>query len=102
MDFLKKAQESVGGNSNSNTANTTGGSAPVEGQTANAGTQDYGDKGSSSLLLSLPSYMITLRQRLIIKTAFAFASKKSGQNMDANTSEKITDGARGMYEKATG
>lgn len=34
--------------------------------------------------------------------AFAFGAKKSGHNIDKNTSEKITDGARGLYEKATG
>ena len=30
------------------------------------------------------------------------ASKKAGYNVDSNTQEKITDGARGLYEKATG
>jgi hypothetical protein len=35
-------------------------------------------------------------------TAFDFVAKKSGHNMDRNTSEKITDGARGMFEKVTG
>lgn len=34
--------------------------------------------------------------------AFAFGAKKSGHNVDKNTAEKITDGARGLYEKATG
>ena len=29
-------------------------------------------------------------------------AKKSGHNVDKNTSEKITDGARGLFEKATG
>lgn len=29
-------------------------------------------------------------------------SKKAGYNVDSNTQEKITDGARGLYEKATG
>lgn len=30
------------------------------------------------------------------------ASKKSGHNIDRNTQEKITDGGRQAYEKATG
>ncbi|KAM0327055.1 hypothetical protein ACHAQA_006178 [Verticillium albo-atrum] len=45
---------------------------------ASGGNQDYADK------------------------AFDFASKKSGQNLDRNTQEKITDGGRSAYEKATG
>lgn len=35
-------------------------------------------------------------------TAFDFISKKTGYKIDPNTSEKITDGARGLYEKQTG
>ncbi|CAK7563361.1 MAG: hypothetical protein SEPTF4163_001228 [Sporothrix epigloea] len=34
--------------------------------------------------------------------AFDFVSKKSGHQVDRNTSEKITDGARGAFEKLTG
>ncbi|KAJ5941473.1 hypothetical protein N7516_001641 [Penicillium verrucosum] len=34
--------------------------------------------------------------------AFAAGAKKSGYNLDRNTQEKITDGAREAYEKATG
>lgn len=34
--------------------------------------------------------------------AFDFASKKAGHPVDRNTGEKITDAARGAYEKATG
>ncbi|TVY57094.1 hypothetical protein LSUE1_G009846 [Lachnellula suecica] len=79
MDFIKKASESMSGNSN-NTANTQqGGAAPAQGQTqGNAGSEDYGDKGLD------------------------FIEKKSGHSMGRDTNEKITDGARGMYEKATG
>jgi hypothetical protein len=68
--------DSVTGNQNTN---TTGNSNPVTGNTQTGGQQeDYGDK------------------------AFDFAAKKSGHNVDRNTSEKITDGARGLFEKATG
>lgn len=35
-------------------------------------------------------------------TAFAAGVKKSGYNLDRNAQEKITDGARSAYEKATG
>lgn len=45
---------------------------------AGAEKQDYGDK------------------------AFDMLAKKSGHPMDRNTSEKITDGARGVFEKVTG
>ncbi|RKU43263.1 hypothetical protein DL546_005197 [Coniochaeta pulveracea] len=34
--------------------------------------------------------------------AFDAVAKKSGHNVNASTSEKITDGARGLFEKATG
>jgi len=43
-----------------------------------AGSEDYGDKGLD------------------------FLEKKSGHSMGRDTNEKITDGARGLYEKATG
>lgn len=33
---------------------------------------------------------------------FDAAAKKSGHNVNSNTAEKITDGARGLFEKATG
>lgn len=34
--------------------------------------------------------------------AFDAGSKKFGYNVNRDTSEKITDGARGAFEKATG
>ncbi|KKY31141.1 hypothetical protein UCDDA912_g08915 [Diaporthe ampelina] len=37
-----------------------------------------------------------------VDKAFAFGAKKSGHNVNHNTAEKITDGARSLYEKATG
>ncbi|KAM0269646.1 hypothetical protein ACHAQH_009689 [Verticillium albo-atrum] len=37
-----------------------------------------------------------------VDKAFDMASKKTGQNIDSNTQEKITDGGRSAYEKATG
>jgi hypothetical protein len=36
------------------------------------------------------------------KTAFAAISQKTGHTFSADQSEKITDGIRGAYEKATG
>jgi len=56
-----------------NTAGTTGNTGAAAG-----GHTDYGDK------------------------AFDALSKKSGHNVGASTGEKITDGARGLFEKATG
>lgn len=38
----------------------------------------------------------------VVETAFDMGMKKSGHNVDRNTSEKITDGAREAFEKATG
>jgi len=43
-----------------------------------SGQEDYGDKGLD------------------------FVEKKTGHTMGRDTNEKITDGARGLYEKATG
>ncbi|OQE40152.1 hypothetical protein PENCOP_c006G08347 [Penicillium coprophilum] len=37
-----------------------------------------------------------------VDKAFAAGVKKSGYNVDRNMQEKITDGAREAYEKATG
>ncbi|KXG49687.1 uncharacterized protein PGRI_056550 [Penicillium griseofulvum] len=37
-----------------------------------------------------------------VDKAFAMGAKKSGYNIDRNMQEKITDGAREAYEKATG
>ncbi|GKT52239.1 uncharacterized protein ColSpa_12420 [Colletotrichum spaethianum] len=34
--------------------------------------------------------------------AFDFGSKKAGHDFNPSTDEKITDGARGLYEKVTG
>jgi len=48
------------------------------GNASNTQGEDYGDKGLD------------------------FIEKKSGHSMGRSTNEKITDGARGMFEKATG
>jgi len=62
---------------NTNTGNTN--STLTGGNTVGGARQeDYGDK------------------------AFDAVAKKSGHNVDASTGEKITDGARGLFEKATG
>lgn len=57
---------------------TTGGQQPVQGGNSAAGNEDYGDKGLD------------------------FIEKKTGHTLGRDTNEKITDGARGLYEKATG
>jgi hypothetical protein len=54
------------------------GDKKAEGSKPAGDGQDYGDK------------------------AFDFVSKKAGKDFDPKTDEKITDGARGLYEKATG
>lgn len=67
----------------SNTTGTSGltsgsGMTGVSGGAGNADHKDMGDK------------------------VFDAASKKSGHSMNPSTGEKITDGARGLLEKATG
>jgi len=76
MDFLKKGEAMLNKSGSGST-----GQQPVAGNTAGntqAGGEDYGDKGLD------------------------FVEKKTGHNMGRDTNEKITDGARGLYEKATG
>jgi len=74
----------MGGNNNNNNNNNqqAGGQQPQGAGGApaqnNTGNEDYGDKGLD------------------------FIEKKSGHTMGRDTNEKITDGARGLYEKATG
>ncbi|KAH6682697.1 hypothetical protein B0J14DRAFT_130680 [Halenospora varia] len=81
MDFLKKAQQSVGGNASGSAQQqeaATGGQQTTQGGNAASSNLDYGDKGLD------------------------FIEKKTGHTMGRDTNEKITDGARGLYEKATG
>ncbi|KFX95133.1 hypothetical protein O988_05958 [Pseudogymnoascus sp. VKM F-3808] len=85
MDFIKKAAGELQGNKNAGGAAggapAAGGATGATGGAAaggSAGQQDYGDK------------------------AFGMLSKKSGHNFSPDQSEKITDGIRGAYEKATG
>lgn len=105
-------------NANTNSAVSTGnapinqGAAPVNQTTAqygptvaqtttpaatSTGQQDYGDKGGK-LVWSSEIYS-AVNDPL---AAFALIAKKSGHNIDAKTSEKITDGARNIFEKLTG
>jgi hypothetical protein len=37
-----------------------------------------------------------------VRAGLDFIEKKTGHTMGRDTNEKITDGARGLYEKATG
>ncbi|ERS98792.1 uncharacterized protein SPSK_04686 [Sporothrix schenckii 1099-18] len=81
MDALKNLAS--GGSGAANNAGGAGGAAGGAGGAAGgaggaAGKQDYGDK------------------------AFNFVSKKTGHQVNPETSEKITDGARGAFEKVTG
>jgi len=73
MDFVNKAKNAMSSGDKSATTQQ-----PATGQAGNAGSEDYGDKGLD------------------------FVEKKSGHSMGRDTNEKITDGARGMYEKTTG
>ncbi|KAE8445562.1 hypothetical protein EG329_013326 [Mollisiaceae sp. DMI_Dod_QoI] len=80
MDFLNKGKEmlSQGGNTGAQQQGQPAGNMGGGMQQGNAGQEDYGDKGLD------------------------FIEKKTGHTMGRNTNEKITDGARGLYEKATG
>ena len=115
MDFLKKAQGMMGENSGNNQAAQQGGAtgeqAPMGGQgqmgaqgqaMGNNQNEDYGDKGS---FFSLLDPLCAFREKGFAdaeRTGLDFIEKKTGHSMGRDTNEKITDGARGLFEKATG
>ncbi|KAG0647216.1 hypothetical protein D0Z07_7199 [Hyphodiscus hymeniophilus] len=66
------------GNSSGSGNAQQGATTQQAGNTGNAGTEDYGDKGLD------------------------FIEKKTGHTFSRDQNEKITDGARGFYEKETG
>ncbi|KUJ21494.1 uncharacterized protein LY89DRAFT_681985, partial [Mollisia scopiformis] len=76
MDFLNKGKEML--SQSGNTGAAQGQQTTSNVQQGGAGQEDYGDKGLD------------------------FIEKKTGHTMGRDTNEKITDGARGLYEKATG
>lgn len=79
LNKAKDLMNSQGGADGSTTGTTNTGTVGGT-QAGNAGGQqeDYGDK------------------------ALDFIEKKTGHTMGRDTNEKITDGARGIYGKATG
>ncbi|KPM41080.1 hypothetical protein AK830_g5469 [Neonectria ditissima] len=98
MDFLKKAMAGQSGSSSSQQHNTTQ-------QSGNQ--QDYVDKGTNNLSPSIHAPLSLFSNAVIVVRhsppwSFGMAAKKSGQNVDPSTAEKITDAGRGMYEKFTG
>jgi hypothetical protein len=95
MDFLNKAKEQMSGNNANAGANTNmGQQQQQQGGAVNNQNEDYGDKGISPLSLIPPS--------VLTSEGLDFIEKKTGHTMGRDTNEKITDGARGLYEKATG
>jgi hypothetical protein len=109
MDFLKKAQGMMGENSGNNQAAQQGGVTGEQGQMGTQGqamgnnqNEDYSDKG---LFSSLLNPLQVVRQKGFadaVRTGLDFIEKKTGHTMGRDTNEKITDGARGLFEKATG
>lgn len=103
MDALKNLanKASSGGSSTTNTNTNTNAAA------GGAQQEDYGDKGKHNFFSSSLSITPVLIEKLKLTSlppfvAFDMLAKKSGHSVDRNTSEKITDGARQAYEKATG
>ncbi|KFH45993.1 hypothetical protein ACRE_031400 [Hapsidospora chrysogenum ATCC 11550] len=76
MDFIKKAVDSAKGSSSDSKGSSSNNNKNKDGT-------DYVDKGSA-------------------REAWDAASKKAGHDFDSKTDEQITDGARAIYEKATG
>ncbi|CAD6443232.1 f94fd24e-35be-4c42-a7b2-1ab905a3feaa [Sclerotinia trifoliorum] len=76
MDFVNKAKDAIKSSSSGSTGTTN---TNTNTNTASgAGKEDYGDKGLS------------------------FLEKKTGHTLSRDQNEKITDGARNLYEKQTG
>jgi hypothetical protein len=107
MDFLKKSateftskSEQPGQQPQQQTA-TTGGAPSGTTTAAPAQTQDYGDKGESQTLLS-DRRGDAWMDGANVGVAFDFISKKAGHDLNPETDEKVTDGARGLYEKFSG
>ena len=76
------------------------------GSSQGSGGQDYVDKGKSLSKETL-SMWPRAKSRFVIRTnldvaAWDSVSKKAGHDFDRSTDEKITDGARSAFEKATG
>lgn len=93
MDALKNLANKAGSGSTGNTAPAAGG--------AQAGQkEDYLDKGKP--ILPYPRSLPPKKTNKSGHSAFDMGAKKAGHPMDRNTSEKITDGAREAFEKATG
>jgi len=76
MDFLKKLEGEATNKPTTTPQNPSGTQSSSTG--GGAGTEDYGDKGLD------------------------FAEKKLGYTQSRETNEKITDGARGLFEKFSG
>lgn len=77
---------------------------PNQQQQGNVQNEDYVDKGTPSPFF-LPGFMCMCMY--LLSTGLDFAEKKFGQGkVDPakmrSTNEKITDGARNLFEKATG
>ncbi|KND86827.1 hypothetical protein TOPH_08565 [Tolypocladium ophioglossoides CBS 100239] len=87
MDFVKKTVDGgTGAGSGENKEQK-----PQAGQAKDGQQEDYVDKVNTRDV-----------DDRCARSAFDFASKKSGHNLDRNTQEKITDSGRSAYEKATG
>jgi hypothetical protein len=103
MDFFKKGQDLL---------KKSSGSKPAEQKPAGEqDKQDYGDKGESipfTLLIFFSVHFSSShkptdpRLTSCSHTAAGFIGKQTGHKMDPKTTEKVTDGARGLYEKFTG
>jgi len=95
MDFLKEGEQFLGNqggqgqnqqnqggaqnqNQSGNDQNQNQNQGGAQNNAASSSQEDYGDKGLD------------------------FIEKKTGHTLGRDTNEKITDGARGLFEKATG
>lgn len=93
MDFIKKAVDSAKGSSSDSKGSSS--------NNKNKDGTDYVDKGTDAP----PSSACCWRKSRLTgsaREAWDAASKKAGHDFDSKTDEQITDGARAIYEKATG
>jgi hypothetical protein len=126
--LLNKGKEMLSGNNSNQGGAAAQEGNPQQG--GNAGQEDYGDKGKFLLLFpslfhsSLSPFQIQQSPRLpsfflkqpkatstplpplihsnTPQTGLDFIEKKTGHSFSRDQNEKVTDAARGFYEKQTG
>lgn len=99
-------QSSSGAAAGGNTGAAGATSGATEGAAAgsSSGNLDFGDKGTHAFFLHLNTIPIPIYPKLtpVFSPGLDFIENKTGHKLSREQNEKITDGARGQFEKLTG